>query len=130
MLNKKALDRFNPSIEKFPFGTLSSILVSKIIKISNFLLTCVAKNSNLFLMELIFKWAKINFFTLSLRIVLSVISRGLPWTNFVRTCFKISTGLFRSLVLQCSIMSTISSSIIISLISFSEFAILSYDILF
>ena len=130
MLNKKALDRFNPSIEKFPFGTLSSILVSKIIKISNFPLTCVAKNSNLFLMELIFKWAKINLFTLSLRIVLSAISRGLPWTNFVRTCFKISTGLFRSLVLQCSIMSTISSSIIISLISFSEFAIVSYDILF
>ena len=35
-------------------------------------LTCVAKSSNLFLIEFIFKSAKISLFTLSLRIVFSV----------------------------------------------------------
>ena len=41
----------NPSIKKFPFGKPSSILVSEIIKKKSSILplTCVAKNSNVFL---------------------------------------------------------------------------------
>ena len=44
----------------------------RIIKISTLPLTCITKISNLFLIQFIFKWAKISLFTLSLRIVFSV----------------------------------------------------------
>ena len=79
----------NPSIKKFPFGKLSSMLVSEIIKISVFPSTCVAKNSGLFLIEFIFKWAKFSLFTLSPGRVYSVLFFG-STIIFKITLFKIS----------------------------------------
>ena len=67
----------NPAIKKFPFKKLSSVLVSEIFKISILPLSCVAKNSDLFLTGFIFKWAKISFFPLSLRIISSVMLQTL-----------------------------------------------------
>ena len=56
----------SPSITKWPIGKLSSILLSDIIKASMRPLTCSARNSNLFLKDLMFKCAKPNLFKLSL----------------------------------------------------------------
>ena len=51
-------------IKKFPIGKLSSILVSETIKTSTLPLTCLERSSNLFLTELMFRWAKTNLFKL------------------------------------------------------------------
>ena len=65
------------------------------IKISILPLTCIAKNSNLFLIEFIFKWAKISLFTLSLRIVFSVMLHS-SYFLAVRSSLKLrSTTLAR-----------------------------------
>ena len=59
-------------------GKFSSILIFEIIKMSTLkCLTCSARNSNLFLIEFIFKCTKISLFMLSLRIFFSVVSQSL-----------------------------------------------------
>ena len=57
----------NPSMRKFPTGKLLSIFVSETIKTSILPFTWVERNSNLFLTEFMFIWAKISLFELSLR---------------------------------------------------------------
>lgn len=54
------------SIAKFRMGQLSSVLISEIIKTSVLPLTCSKSTSNLFRIELMFKWAKTNIFLVSL----------------------------------------------------------------
>ena len=56
------------SITKLQTGKLSSILVSKVIKISMLPVTFSTRNSDLFLIKFMFKWAKTNLFKLSLLI--------------------------------------------------------------
>ena len=58
-----------PSKKNWPSGKESSTLVSDIYKISILSLIISAKESNLFGIELIFRFAKISLLRLSLRIV-------------------------------------------------------------
>ena len=51
-------------IKKFPIRKLSSILFSETIKTSTLHLTCSERNSSLFLIELMFRWAKANLLKL------------------------------------------------------------------
>ena len=58
-------------------GKLSSIIVSETISISILPLNLFFSNSNLFLMEFMFKWANIKLLTLPLRIDFTVLSQKL-----------------------------------------------------
>ena len=60
---------------KIDWGKVSSIFVSEIISISILPSIWSLSNSNLFLMEFMFKWANVNLLTLSLRIDFRVLSQ-------------------------------------------------------
>ena len=81
----------NPAIKKIALRKLSSILVSKIIKISVLPFTCKAENWRLFLIEFIFIWAKISLFTLSLSTVFSVMFYALYFFA-VRSSLKLHSS--------------------------------------
>ena len=67
-------DVLKPSIKNWLWRKVPSIFVSEIISISILPLIWSLSNSNLFLMEFLFKWANINLLTLSLRLDFRVLS--------------------------------------------------------
>ena len=81
----------NHSIKKISFGNISSILVSETIKVFILSLTWVVRNSNLFLIKFIFKWAKISLFTLLIHTVFSVM-RHPSWFFAVRSSLKLHSS--------------------------------------
>ena len=66
----------NPSTTKLPTGKLLSIFVSETIKTSILPFTWVERNSNLFLMEFMFIWAKIRLSELSLHNAFKTLSQS------------------------------------------------------
>ena len=74
-----------PWIKKFPIGKLPSILVSETIKTSmSPHLTCSGRYSNLFLIELMFKYVKTNMFKfLQRKDSYTLLQSATFWSTFV-----------------------------------------------
>ena len=92
-----------PSIKNWLWGKVSSIFVSEIISISILPLIWSLSNSNLFLMEFMFKWANINLLTLSLRIDFRVLSQKLSCSASNDTSELHSSKSLLELFLNCQL---------------------------
>ena len=92
-----------PSIKNWLWGKVSSIFVSEIISISILPLIWSLSNSNLFLMEFMFKWANINLLTLSLRIDFRVLSQKLSCSASNDTSELHSSKFLLELFLNCQL---------------------------
>ena len=81
-----------PWIKKFPIRKLSFILFSETIKTSTLHLTCSEMNSSLFLIELMFRWAKANWLKLLQRKDFNTLLPSVMfWSTFVSSELHCST---------------------------------------
>ena len=81
-----------PWIKKFAIGKLSSIIVSETTKTSTLPLTCSERSSNLFRIELKFRWAKTNLFKLLQRNDFNTLLPSVnSWSTFVLSDLYSST---------------------------------------
>ena len=107
------------------WGKLSSIIVSKTINISILPLNLFFSNSNLFLMEFMFKWANIKLLTLPLRIGFRVLSQKLSCSASNNTS-ELHSSKFRLELVLNSQLKTLEISLIKVLLETSSRIILAY----